>query len=73
MRNGVLCWDVTERGQSGAMSEARISDGRYRTLYPLFIRTVRDPEFVNACKNVSCCYGVGLVPFNLWLKRRYCL
>jgi len=71
MGQGVLCWDVTERGQSGAMSAARISEDCYHTLYSLFIRTVRDPELVTACKNVSCCYSTGLIPFNLWLKNRY--
>ena len=67
MGSGVVCWVVTERGQSGAMLEARISEGRYRTMHSLFTCTVRSPEFVTACKNVSCCYGVGPVPFNFWL------
>ena len=65
MRTGVSFWGVTERGQSGAVSEARISEGRYPTLSSLFIHTVRDPEFVTACKNVSSCYSIGLVPIVL--------
>jgi len=69
MGNGVLFRDATGRGQSGAMLEAIISEGCCRTSYSLFIDTVRNPELVTACKNVSCCYSVGLVSFNFWLMR----